>query len=160
MKLRRGIVRILDAAGLGDEAMNGIDHQMKDRAQQAIESADFVILVLDATNTRPPFAASRATDVVVLSKSDLCADPQRVHGLPVSAITGIGMKKLREHLDQLAFGGESAGSTLALNARHLDALADARNSACPRNESLDAGVELYRPRACARRHRQPRPGPA
>ena len=151
VKLRRGIVRILDAAGLGDEAMNGIDHQMKDRAEQAIESADFVILVLDATDTRPPLAASRATDVVVLSKSDLCADPQSRFMVCLSAPSPVSEWKNCVNIStSLPSAAKAAGSTLALNARHLDALADARNSlARATNRSTPASNSS--PATCARR---------
>ena len=99
-------------------------------------------MVRDATDNNPPLAASRIGDLTILSKIDLTAKPQSGDAIPISAVTGQGMDDLRQHLDRLAFGRDAGSSTLALNARHLDAIADARTSLDRASTSLDAGVEL------------------
>jgi tRNA modification GTPase len=72
----------------------------------------------------------------------------QTHGLKtratvqISAHTGEGLPELRHALDQLAFGAQAQQSTLALNARHLQALADARNSVQTARASIENGPEL------------------
>src|SRR5207302_461756 len=50
----------------------------------------------------------------------------RQSGLAISATTGQNIDQLTKMLDDLAFGQQSRGSALALNARHLQAIADCR----------------------------------
>ena len=147
--LRRGIVQLTDAAGLeSDEEGNGgpkavdgvaaalvdVERQMRRNALRAVASADVVVLVRDAADARPDPALPRKPDLLVLNKSDLLPH-ERVADDPlhVSAKTGRNVDRLREALDLLAFGGEAGGGraeggapSLALNARHLRALSDAR----------------------------------
>jgi tRNA modification GTPase len=142
--LPRGILRLVDVAGLEEDepvAAGDIPTQMRDRALRAVESADLVILVRDATDARPVLPPSRPPNLIVLTKQDLvgCDLPPspgtpgegRGGGSPqaiaVSALTGAGLPDLRARLDRLAFGEPaSAGATLALNARHIDAVRDSR----------------------------------
>jgi tRNA modification GTPase len=125
VRLKRGLVRVMDVAGLDEQVgtENVIEHQMNAHARRALESAEFVVAVLDATDERAPLDVPRAVDLTVETKGDLAgrAKPQAV-----SAHTGQGMDLLRDQLDQLAFGRSAPSSTLALNARHLAAIADAR----------------------------------
>jgi tRNA modification GTPase len=149
VRLRRGLVRVIDVAGL-DDALDGaadaIERQMDAHARRALESADFVVLVEDATEARTaraPLAAQREIDLRVETKADLRADakPQAA----VSATTGEGMDRLRDEFDQLAFGRavSGPGGTLALNARHVAAIADARTALSNAKEtSGTAGAEL------------------
>ena len=129
--LRRGIVRLIDVAGIEEteirEAEGGevesIEAQMQQRAQQALEAADHIVLVHDSTEAGMPMMPARQPGLVVRTKADLSGDASAV-----SAVTGAGMEPLREQLDCLAFGGSTASSTLALNARHRHAIADARTA--------------------------------
>ena len=125
VRLRRGIVRVIDVAGLDDslDASGAIERQMDERARHAVETADFVVLVMDATVVSGPIALPRDADLVVETKGDLAgsAKPQAV-----SARSGHRLDALREELDALAFGRSAGSSTLALNARHVAAIADAR----------------------------------
>jgi tRNA modification GTPase len=127
VRLRRGIVRLIDVAGLDEqlEAEGAIERQMNQQARRAVESADFVVFVSDATDQRTPIALPRETDLVVETKGDLVgsAKPQAV-----SARTGHRLDALRDELDAMAFGRGAGAPTLALNARHLAAIADARAS--------------------------------
>ena len=142
VRLRRGLVRVIDVAGLDDrpDATDSIAQQMHAQAQRALESADFILLVRDATDVSEPLAPQRPADLTILTKSDLLATiPQGA----VSAKTGQGLDILREKLDTLAFGRPASSATLALNARHLAALADARAALSRAKEiSRTAGPEL------------------
>ena len=117
--LTRGVVRVMDVAGIQSHSpAEGIERDMIDRAIRAAESADFIILVSDTA----PATWPTATDLVVHTKSDLSLKPP----LAVSAVTGEGLGDLRRAMDQLAFGHAPAGASLALNARHLQCITEAR----------------------------------
>jgi tRNA modification GTPase len=134
VRLRRGLIRLIDVAGLEETSPNlvtnaasaSISSQMQQQARRMIESADRVVLVGDVTDDRPALALPREADLVVVSKIDLANHSQA--GLGVSAKSGDGLEALRERLDDLAFGTSAPGSTLALNARHTRAIMDARDS--------------------------------
>jgi tRNA modification GTPase len=136
--LRRGLVRVLDVAGLA-EGDAEIERKMAEQAQRAAEAADFVIFVRDATDRRADLPLPRAADLVITTKADLL-DTQAQYA--VSAKTGTGLAELRQRLDRLAFGADSATATLALNARHLAALNDARQALDLALHATDAGAEL------------------
>jgi tRNA modification GTPase len=142
IKLRRGMVRVMDVAGLDESVHTSADgdiaRQMNDRAMQAMATADFVVLLRDVTDDRPQLALSRPADLEVMTKSDL--RPQgHIDGLCVSAVKGKGIDALRDRLDALAFGGAAASASLALNSRHLQAIAEARE-ALARSRSLTRGA--------------------
>jgi tRNA modification GTPase len=130
--LREGIVTLMDAAGLeerapsrdGDSPGTLVARQMHVRALAAVESADVVLLVQDATDARPRVTPPRSPDLVVLTKTDLLAatpsPDERVAA--VSARTGNGMDGLRRRLNDLAFTRSPASSGLALNVRHRQAI--------------------------------------
>ncbi len=126
--LASGMVRVLDAAGLEERvADDTIAAQMHARALSAVQGADVVMLVRDATDARAALEVGREADLTVVSKVDLRpdapADSQRtVH---VSAHRPQTLQKLRERMQKLAFA-QIDGSTLALNARHLEAIAHCR----------------------------------
>ena len=136
LPLPRGIVRLIDAAGLLEQLPPPSDHsphasiarQMHQRAQAAVENADVVLLVHDLTDGRPRLIPPRSPDLAILSKADLLPQPPppQAHQIPVSAKTQSNMSLLRQHLDEMAFGRFSEGSSLALNARHLSAIEEAR----------------------------------
>lgn len=130
--LDRGIVRMIDVAGLDDEApgaAGGIEGQMRERALRAVAAADLVLLVRDITDLRPPLDVGRGPALVVLTKADLldhspdaAADQSTV---PVSATTGWNLEVLRTRLSAAAYGQARSPATLSLNARHCDALREA-----------------------------------
>jgi tRNA modification GTPase len=130
--LARGIVRLTDAAGLDEtEALGACDAialQMRRQALRAAEAADVLVLVRDGTDDRPDLSLPRPADLVVRTKADLASVAPE--GLVVSAHAGTRLPDLRDALDRLAFGDQAAaasgGASLALNARHLQAVADAR----------------------------------
>jgi tRNA modification GTPase len=130
--LARGIIRLTDAAGLegsGNAAVDDVAAQMRNNALRAVESADLVVLVQDVTADLPPVELPRLPDLVVLSKADLLppGGSGLRGGLAVSARDGTNLDRLRLQLDRLAFGDDvPGGASLTLNARHVQAVADAR----------------------------------
>jgi tRNA modification GTPase len=190
IRLKRGIVRVIDAAGLespsfipspctqGEGEGGGaaresgkltgeqessphpnpppeyqgrgkegtIASQMQRQSLRAIEEADHLILLYDATEARPLLELSRPPSLVVRSKMDLVQSLSE--GFGISAQTGEGLADLRERMDKLAFGEDSAGDYLALTARHLQCIDDAlagikRAEKCTENEELLAAELRY-----------------
>ena len=148
--LSRGIVRVIDAAGIeapGDEPQTSMDEiavKMRRQALQAVDEADVVVLVRDVQDSRPQLELTRAPSLAVRSKADLVI-PDQVESpllvisvaqpraavpqvLDVSAISGAGMDCLRERLDALCFGESATEGSLALNVRHVQAVNEAREA--------------------------------
>jgi tRNA modification GTPase len=148
--LRRGMIELIDVAGF-DAGEGEIASQMQKQARRAIEQADVVVECRTATPSPgtpgegrggglaavgeqlvgetepppyPPPEYRERESIRVYTKADLAAAPAGELG--VSAVTGLGMDALRDRLDALAFGVQTPGASLALTARHLDAIAAAR----------------------------------
>jgi tRNA modification GTPase len=128
--VRRGIIRVMDVAGLDSaDPRDSIESQMRGHALREIERADVIVLLRDATDARAAIELPRKPDLIVLTKIDLLSAPPGADlGLAISAAAGLNIDRLRESLDMLAFGSESTGSSLALNARHLQAIHEARGA--------------------------------
>jgi tRNA modification GTPase len=174
--LKRGFVHMTDVAGLEDTApADEIERQMHERAVETLERADVVLLVIDATDDRPPLELSRRPDLIVRNKSDLMApspgtpgegrgegspssasqsaNPQNPHPNPlpeyrergqdivVSALTGANLSLVHDRLDALAFG-RTSGFGVALNARHLRAIDDARAALSRAAQHIGVADEL------------------
>jgi tRNA modification GTPase len=98
-------------------------------------------MVHDVTDPAPPPDVGRPADLVVRTKSDLL--PAGTHDdLAVSAHTGEGLPALRERLDRVAFGERSTRPSLALNARHVAAVAEARAALGRVSGGADASPEV------------------
>jgi tRNA modification GTPase len=145
--LARGTIRLIDVAGIDEEppsAVAQIESEMRRRALQAVESADFVVLVQDVTDPGARLFLSRDPAVVVLSKSDL--RPHLPEGgaanLAVSAVSGLGLDPLRQRLDALCFGQTSASPALALNVRHVRQVSEAREALGRARAQASGGPEL------------------
>jgi tRNA modification GTPase len=126
--LNRGLITLVDIAGLEEPATAEIESHMRRRALEELEQADAVVLVHDITDTLPPLNIPRNPDFTVFTKSDLRISPSvaaategRGEGLQVSARTGAGLDQLRSALDTLAFGS-SVNTELALTSRHIQSL--------------------------------------
>lgn len=128
--LRSGQVTVIDAAGLEDQEVgNDIDAQMQTQARAAIASADVIVQVQELADTRPAIQLPRQPDLMVRTKCDLHPRTQAPDDqLFVSAQHAIGMDRLRDALDRLAFGDPAAEARLALNARHLAAIGECQAS--------------------------------
>ncbi len=147
--LARGVVRLVDVAGLDDSRPHeqspvhrDIQTRMQEMAGRAIEQADVLVRVRDSTDQRPEVDLPRAADLRVRSKADLL--PQIPHDsgpLFVSALTGLGMNALREALDRAAFRSDAGGASVALTARHLGCLDEAM-SGLRRARDVGGSMEL------------------
>ena len=133
--LARGIIRLADAAGVEDSSnpsAHEIAARMRDNALRAVEAADAVVLVQDVTDGRPPIELPRAHDLLVMTKADLLPPGDSrlaAEDLAVSARDGTNLDRLRQRLDRLAFGDDLPGAaSLALNARHIQAVGEARSA--------------------------------
>jgi len=136
--LKRGMIRLVDLAGLEENAIAAelspgplahIEKQMRARALRELESADVVVWVRDVTDEGPALKLPRAADYKVWTKIDLAPSPALgADEIAVSAMKGNHLNDLRMALDTLAFGAGGAEGSLALNARHLRAIAEARQS--------------------------------
>ena len=146
--LARGIIRLIDVAGIDDSTpgpgTTEIDRQMREHAVRALEAADLVVLVQDITDDRPPLVLPREVSLVVVSKQDLQPSAPMPDGnrVSVSAMSGTGMDQLRQRLDELCFGQASAAPALALNVRHVNALSGAREALRRAREFVVGGPEL------------------
>ena len=152
--LARGVIRLIDVAGLehADELPEQsaadpqahIHRQMQDHARRAAQSADRLVLLRDITQNEADPMLPRKPDLVVLSKADLndSACGSRDSYLAVSARTGDGMDKLRAALDELAFGATASSAKLALNARHVQAIEEARIALAHAANQTSATPEL------------------
>ncbi len=141
--LPRGIVRLIDVAGIDADAGGSasgpaadIERQMRDRALRTAEGADVLVLVRDATDPAPAIATPRPPDVTVRTKADLLSsavtDVTGNADVAVSAVTALNLDRLRAFLDLKAFGdgggGGGGGAALALNARHVTCVQEARSA--------------------------------
>lgn len=136
-RLQRGTVRMIDIAGIDDGAADEISLKMQQAARRTIESADVVVMVKDVTDPLPAPRIEVPVDLRVLAKVDLprgeksfsaVPEEEAQPAIPVSALTGENMDLLRDRLDSIAFGQAVAGTTLALNARHVEAITEACRS--------------------------------
>jgi tRNA modification GTPase len=161
-------VRLLDTAGIRDTP-DPVEQIGVNRARDAADAADVVILVMDATaSTRNGvlIAADRAllaelrpgVVLIAVNKTDV-ADPDPVlaalseaapafRAVATSAVTGEGLSALTEAVARLAGLGASADASmlaqesaapLVTSARHEAALAEARTALLSARTTLAAG---------------------
>jgi tRNA modification GTPase len=148
VRLSRGIVKLLDVAGLDEthEPADGpereIARQMRQRALQVAETSNLVVLVRDPTDPAALPDLTRRPDLIVGSKLDLGYDAASDDAILVSAHTGANLDELRARLDALAFGDAAHRPSLALNARHLAAIAEARAALDRARTNVQAGPEI------------------
>lgn len=150
VRLGRGVVRVVDVAGL-EEVGSGpsadgseedeITRQMRERALGEVSQADGVVMVREMGDEREMVAVGRQADLVVCTKADL-GGPSDGGALAVSALTGAGMEVLREKLDELAFGERVGDGGLALNSRHVAAIGEARLALERAVEAVELGPEV------------------
>jgi tRNA modification GTPase len=135
--------RLIDTAGVRSSD-DPIEQEGIRRSSQAMEGADVVLLILDAS--RPLGAddhlllkgASKERTLIVWNKIDL-AEPEGGVGFPhevtISATTRLGLDELRSAIEGLACrqSGSSREEVVLTHARHKEAL-DLAIAACERLE--------------------------
>jgi tRNA modification GTPase len=154
VKLKRGLVKVVDAAGLEEgsgievrgSAEEEIARQMRERALREVSEAEGLLLVRETGDERVAVDVGRQPDLVVWTKGDLGGQAAPPHPgareLRVSARSGEGMDLLRQRLDELAFGERVGGGGLALNGRHVAALGEARAALGRATHAVELGAEV------------------
>lgn len=117
----RGILfRLTDTAGLR-ETNDPVEREGVARSGRAMESADLVLHIFDASATTPP-APLNDREILVANKCDLLPSGSKKHtgAIAVSSLTGEGFDALLDAMTN-ANGSKHAGtgdSLAAINARH------------------------------------------
>lgn len=132
-------LHVVDTAGLRGDA-DLVEAEGIRRARREIETADRVLLVVDASaalaDTEGADAMAdlpdKAACTIIRNKIDLTGEEpglvQREDGvavLAVSALTGSGLAALRAHLSSIVGYEPHAGASLSARTRHIDALRQA-----------------------------------
>jgi len=139
----RGILfRLTDTAGLR-ETNDPVEREGVARSGRAMESADLVLHIFDASATTPP-APLNDREILVANKCDLLPSGSKKHtgAIAVSSLTGEGFDALLDAMTN-ANGSKHAGtgdSLAAINARHKALLESAAIS-------LRAAAELVQTNA-------------
>lgn len=119
-------VTLVDTAGIRD-AEDEIEAEGVRRAERALEEADLVLHVLDASEEDPAMFHVKQDDqtLIIAHKSDLNHWQQEAHILPVSSKTGEGMEILLHTLsDRLGLVADAQGGQALTRTRHRQALED------------------------------------
>ena len=140
LMLPGGTVLLCDVAGLdpaaemtGTSAEQAIARQMRQHAGRAIAAAEVLLHVVASNDSEPPTIYFPVQpDLLIRSKSDQSKKADDAAALSVSAHTGDGLGLLLKAINALAFPQTEApaegASMIALNARHVAALSEARAS--------------------------------
>lgn len=128
-------VRLVDTAGIR-ETNEPIEQIGIEVSRRYVDAADLLLLCVESG--RKPEEAEQAIlaerpALLVRTKADLVSSParEREDGLPVSAVSGEGLDRLRERMQQTLFAdGGSYGDLVPMltRARHQIALTRARDS--------------------------------
>jgi len=128
-------LHIIDTAGLR-ESSDPVEQIGIQRAIEAINQADLVLLVTDASQSQAPTwpallgeAPKPSRTCIIRNKADITGQPpactQNENGstqITLSAKTGSGLELLREHLKQRMGFSASGEGTFSARRRHLEAL--------------------------------------
>lgn len=119
------LVRLLDTAGLRDDATDSIEKIGIERTNSAIDDADLIIRVF-AENDKIPARAPSEKEIFVRNKSDLCHGTPNPHIILCNAVTPDGITDLttalRQKLHAMLDGAES---DVAVNTRTRTHVLDA-----------------------------------
>ena len=125
----RGILyRLTDTAGLR-ETSDPVERQGVARTERALESADLVLHVIDASTEEIP-SALRENEILVANKSDLPCPALPPGAIAVSCTTGAGFDHLLDAMSEASgLRHLASGQSLAaINSRHQALLESARAS--------------------------------
>ncbi len=146
-------VIFVDTAGLSNREGDPVERMGMARARRAIDSADLVLLVLDAGRRLQPedretaqMAAKAPGMIVVWNKTDLREpmEPSPVPGVPeirVSALTGAGLPELEDAILAQALGPSGVTDGVSLTSeRHREAVSRALEAAKRASLAAEAGL--------------------
>lgn len=125
-------MQLIDTAGLR-ESEDPVEREGVRRARQALERADHVLWVVDATAHEVAIDAHLAglagvARTIVRNKLDLLGEggyTRATEGgteIGISAVTGDGLAQLRAHLRAIATTGTGGEGSFLTRRRHIDAL--------------------------------------
>jgi len=118
-------VHIIDTAGLRDSD-DAVERIGIERARQAMQAADHVLYLVDATDSVPPPKLESTT--VVYNKIDLFENTLPQDKLQISATLGVGIPALKTHIKSLAGYSDDGESLFTARRRHISALEQARDA--------------------------------
>jgi len=144
-------LRLIDTAGL-NPSPGALERQGIEKALEQAETADLYLWVVDSSRELPSLPGALASrmgpvnTVMILNKVDLApvAGIERImHTYPVvrvSALKGTGIEQLQLVVTKMAdaFQINVGGDLIAINARHLQALEQARHGLDAAMAKLDA----------------------
>ena len=153
---------LVDTAGLRDDALEEAEREGVLRAARAMQRADVLVFVVDASRKhdeadareRDRVLASAARHgqkvIVTFNKSDLLADPSGLPGgLAISAKTGLGLEALVSAMAEAAGASPSAAEeTILLGARDRDAVAESLSEIEAARACLSVPQGLWEDLAC------------
>jgi len=127
----RGIpVSLMDTAGVR-ETDDEIEREGIERTRRALERADLVLHLFDASHAPTPAVDAGNTKVLrVLNKSDLGIRAEwsaAADAVPISCLNNTGIAALEDAIQFAATGGADRGNwSVAINARHQECLEKAK----------------------------------
>jgi tRNA modification GTPase len=125
------LFELSDTAGVRDDAEDAIERAGIERARQAVQDADVILSVRDASDLQEtPFPHPPDKTIEVLNKCDLCsAVPPVDEAIPISALTMAGIGDVvAEIMSRLLQPAISVGAAIPFLPRHLALLDDAQAS--------------------------------
>ena len=120
------LVRLLDTAGLRDDATDAVEQIGIERTHDAMRDADLILRVYDQSSECKVQSADN--EIIIINKSDVYSGSRDAHAIHVSAKTGAGMdalmsvirKKIHSILD-------TREGDIAINARTREQLSAAES---------------------------------
>ena len=103
-----GEIRLVDTAGIADQATDSLDALSMEKSKAILKEADLKIHVVDGTSRviarEQSDRSNLSADFTVISKSDLLENPARqAKVLPVSSKTGEGLAELKRLINDAVF---------------------------------------------------------
>ena len=144
--------RLIDTAGI-----RSTDDQIEklgiDRAKNAIQKADIVLIVLNAAgdilaqfHEIIPYDFPKSKVIAVVNKSDICGDvdvsvlPQDVHVVKISAKHRTNLDALFAKISQLGAADYNQDEVILTNVRHYTIFAEALTSIQRAESALNSGL--------------------
>jgi len=124
------LFKIIDTAGIRDtHSADHIEALGIERSLTAIETAEMILYIIDATQPSVNNALLTSKTITVCNKSDLLPEPLDIYIAPTavytSALTGSGLDELVDAILDKADKTEYTESTLITNARQASAVQNA-----------------------------------
>ena len=108
-----GEIRLVDTAGIAEQAADELDALSMKKSREILEEADLKILVVDSSGRAPTSADSTNADIIVYSKSDLQHSEAALHPcdpesseetiICASSKTGEGLAELKRAMNASLF---------------------------------------------------------